>query len=369
LNIVDKVEDTVNEIRGSENGQSNYAIRGTEKHLLRGTSTRKQELESYCEHPKTFMIRMEDVIGSCNESNFKIHNHALYTELSQLYNSYSSLSNSNSQAPIRIPPPQPTQPFPFSLIVEQDPCPILLEHIQDLKDSWNQYHNDVREPERKLVRNLSTLIDHSRWEFEQDLKDKRSKLWDSWEKIKEVFRPRIGDLDPVTRQLIHSELYPRITPLDLLKLLPTINSKAIGDIIGGFGVLLTMEQQATRIARYHKQYHNKEGRANRELHKLELLSELDNKGHENWIPSEKPEWLLFEIEMDLLVRKLQAQVADKMICPDGNKNALVQLNMGEGKTSVIVPLVLLALSNSTQLARVTVLKSLYQMNRKALTNK
>ena len=46
--------------------------------------------------------------------------------------------------------------------------------------------------------------------------------------------------------------------------------------------------------------------------------------------------------------------------PDSGRNALLQLNMGEGKSSVIVPLVSSALADGKQLVRIVVLKPLAQ---------
>ena len=47
-----------------------------------------------------------------------------------------------------------------------------------------------------------------------------------------------------------------------------------------------------------------------------------------------------------------------MTTPSSGQNTLVQLNMGEGKSSVIMPMVAAALSDGNQLVRVVVLKSL-----------
>ena len=58
-----------------------------------------------------------------------------------------------------------------------------------------------------------------------------------------------------------------------------------------------------------------------------------------WKPRYYPTWLLFEIENNLSIRPIQAKVAIKMINPENNRNSLMQLNMGEGKTAVIAPIV------------------------------
>lgn len=106
-----------------------------------------------------------------------------------------------------------------------------------------------------------------------------------------------------------------------------------------------------------------------------LSAELENIGRVGWEMSSWPEWLLIEIENDLLIRPNQAQVALEMLSPSSSSNSLTQLNMvqcstfqscdtmltplqGEGKSSVIVPLVAVAIANGSRLSRVIVLKSL-----------
>lgn len=88
----------------------------------------------------------------------------------------------------------------------------------------------------------------------------------------------------------------------------------------------------------------------------DLVNELRNPGHQNWDPAEHPESLLMEIESGFLVRPVQAQVTAQMQNPPDGNNAVMQLNMGEGKSSVIVPIVAAALANGEQLLRVIVAK-------------
>ncbi|CAN0036131.1 unnamed protein product, partial [Scytosiphon promiscuus] len=57
-----------------------------------------------------------------------------------------------------------------------------------------------------------------------------------------------------------------------------------------------------------------------------------------WNPSVYPTWLAFEVDSGLQIRPRQAEVALHMI---DNPGDIVQLNMGEGKTRVILPLLLL----------------------------
>mmetsp|Transcript_4603 Transcript_4603/g.8059 ORF Transcript_4603/g.8059 Transcript_4603/m.8059 type:complete len:2725 (+) Transcript_4603:140-8314(+) len=53
----------------------------------------------------------------------------------------------------------------------------------------------------------------------------------------------------------------------------------------------------------------------------------------------KPEWLVFEVENDLLIRPEQVQVAEQLI--DSTENIVTQLRVGLGKTRVILPMLAL----------------------------
>lgn len=67
---------------------------------------------------------------------------------------------------------------------------------------------------------------------------------------------------------------------------------------------------------------------------------------------------MLQIDGNFLARSIQLDVAHKMISPDSNKNSVLQLNMGEGKSSVIVPMIAASLADGHSLARVIILKSL-----------
>ncbi|KAF6789323.1 hypothetical protein CMUS01_16344, partial [Colletotrichum musicola] len=83
-----------------------------------------------------------------------------------------------------------------------------------------------------------------------------------------------------------------------------------------------------------------------------LENELRNPGHTNWTPLKYPDTLLLEVDSDMMVREVQESIAAKMRDPPSGKNAVMQLNMGEGKSAVIVPIVAAALADGSALARV-----------------
>ena len=58
------------------------------------------------------------------------------------------------------------------------------------------------------------------------------------------------------------------------------------------------------------------------------------------------------------MRQLQLDIAREMISPSCGRSASFQLNMGEGKSSVIVPFVAASLADGSNLARIVTLKPL-----------
>ena len=72
----------------------------------------------------------------------------------------------------------------------------------------------------------------------------------------------------------------------------------------------------------------------------ELERELQEIGRK-WNVRQHPQWLVFEVQQRLQIRHVQYAVAQELIHTPG---AIVQLNMGEGKTRVILPLLVLSLS-------------------------
>ncbi|KAH7361363.1 hypothetical protein BKA66DRAFT_444744 [Pyrenochaeta sp. MPI-SDFR-AT-0127] len=153
--------------------------------------------------------------------------------------------------------------------------------------------------------------------------------------------------DVVQRILFEAGFLPTVSPLFLLQQLKNSSwsnlSSPWKDAIINHGLALAALQKAKRLIRSQDD-------------PIELLRELENVGHEDWRPHDYPEWLLMECESDITIRQVQQQVAQNMIHPPGNDNAVMQLNMGEGKSSVIVPIVASALGNGQKLVRIIVAK-------------
>ena len=159
--------------------------------------------------------------------------------------------------------------------------------------------------------------------------------------------PRVGS----SELLKSAGLWPRITPTSLLGLLARPTATAIcpklKKTLVDYGLAIARFQKASRLHILATIGNDKE-----------LAKEEANTGHQGWDPMEYPDWLLLEIENNLLVRPIQATIALRMINPPSGGSSVLQLNMGEGKSSVIVPMASAALADGQKLVRVVVLKPL-----------
>ncbi|EMR61770.1 putative very large low complexity protein [Eutypa lata UCREL1] len=163
--------------------------------------------------------------------------------------------------------------------------------------------------------------------------------------------------DGPTQGLQH---WPRLSPRFFLQRLArhwwATLSDDWKDYIVRYGVALTQMQRAGRMLGAIRNH-------------PALMNELRNPGHTNWSPSQYPESLLLEVESGIMIREAQEQIGANMRNPPSPENVVenvaMQLNMGEGKSSVIVPREAAALANGSQLVRVIVAKpqskQMYQM--------
>ena len=154
-----------------------------------------------------------------------------------------------------------------------------------------------------------------------------------------------------TRQIAcRARMWPRLSTISLLQCLARGKVASLRDdwksCLTEYGVAISNLQRAQRLLTCL-------GKA------PELLSELANPGHQGWDPFHDTDWLLFEIENNILIRQVQAQIAQEMMSPSSGANSILQLNMGEGKSSVIVPIVAAALADGKRLVRVVVLRPLW----------
>ena len=162
-----------------------------------------------------------------------------------------------------------------------------------------------------------------------------------------------------------SQHWPRMSPSLLLQYLAHDQRNELPGAwkirIVKYGVALTALQQASRLLQLYASW-EKSGRSRQAVtsdsgsEAIDLLNELRNPGHTNWRPRDYPEYLLMEVESGIMIREVQQQIASEMREPSVSGNAVMQLNMGEGKSTVITPMVAAALADGTQLVRVVVAK-------------
>ncbi|KAH7176975.1 hypothetical protein EDB81DRAFT_898494, partial [Dactylonectria macrodidyma] len=144
-----------------------------------------------------------------------------------------------------------------------------------------------------------------------------------------------------------TKFWPRASPILFLQQLRKTSWSTLSESwrksIVAYGNAITALQQAKRLLGCQD-------------NKVDLLRELQNLENNRKNTFEHPEWLLLECESGIIIRDVQTQIAQEMINPPENKNSVMQLNMGEGKSSVIVPIVATTLGNGKQLVRVIVAK-------------
>ncbi|ESK95832.1 hypothetical protein Moror_12444 [Moniliophthora roreri MCA 2997] len=185
--------------------------------------------------------------------------------------------------------------------------------------------------EAVLVAKLNADVSSSRQLFDIVLSEIRSTL-----------SPRSGA--EVAASL--SGLWPRLTVASLLEKLPSACENRW---------LCALQQLARSILLFQR---------SRRLQRLYSLPGKEDFWKEMETPPtiigeiEDSDWLLMQVDGDFLVRPVQLHVAHEMIAPAKCENTLLQLNMGEGKSAVIVPMVAATLADGTKLPRILVLRSL-----------
>ncbi|CAE6507523.1 unnamed protein product [Rhizoctonia solani] len=158
--------------------------------------------------------------------------------------------------------------------------------------------------------------------------------------------------------------WPRITPRTILQQL-TLRNRPYLDLLPkwkneliGYAQVFAAYQRSHRLMSLAKSENTEE-----------FYKELDLASGESDPGSGDPDWLLVQIDGNFGARAVQRRVAQAMISPSSDSNTVLQLNMGEGKSSVIVPIIASALSDSSRLVRVVVLKPLWRQMFELLVNR
>ncbi|EPS45484.1 hypothetical protein H072_529 [Dactylellina haptotyla CBS 200.50] len=177
---------------------------------------------------------------------------------------------------------------------------------------------------------------------------------DTQANVEGIYNKISGALSPISKSeesLWFAGLWPTISKIDILQQLRLSNrgglttewTKAMVDL----GKAITWQQRAERLSQLH-----------RDSLKQEFQREAQNEGRQNWDANECLDWLLLEIDSGMMIRPVQAEIGLKMMDDTENQNAVMQLNMGEGKSAIILPAAVAALADSRKLVRSIVLKPL-----------
>ncbi|KAH6961733.1 hypothetical protein BKA56DRAFT_647758 [Ilyonectria sp. MPI-CAGE-AT-0026] len=249
-------------------------------------------------------------------------------------------------------PPSPT-PVPDSLLeglcqaTSTNPGPTArLSNVLDFLDrkaKLDYEHHYLRE----LRQSLASLKGHAGHElngdrastcavlFREHLKQCERRAKSVYESLMDAVDQNLKDLPEALQRIVGDAGFrPRISPIFFLQQLRNSRwsqlSSAWQDAIAEYGLAITALQQAKRLIRFQND---------------------PGAGHKGWNPHEHS-------ECEIMIREVQQQIAQQMIQPPDNENSVMQLNMGEGKSSVIVPIVATALGDGSKLPQA---KQLYQM--------
>jgi Protein of unknown function (DUF3638) len=164
---------------------------------------------------------------------------------------------------------------------------------------------------------------------------------DSWESFwllqlnycRQYFDHISSCLSPTTNvaQLMHMVgIWPDISPYSLLRTLSRQRRQRLSQVwisqLINYATAIHDAKRAARVFQHARQ--GGEARSSMALLEKELQYERV------WNPLEHPDWLLVEIDGNISIRASQAEMAKAMLQPAKNRNAIMQLNMGEGKSSV-----------------------------------
>ncbi|KAF9235916.1 hypothetical protein BU15DRAFT_64461 [Melanogaster broomeanus] len=239
----------------------------------------------------------------------------------------------------------------------------LIDGLRDNAQSCFQekYAEDLRLSEKALCNQpclaIPESIPHAIEELGRRYIQIRGKYLQYFEVLKQPLNPRSTKEHTVSQ----AGQWPRITKKTMLQSLASTSLIALPDdwrVCLTTFALLGLELQRCRRLVLHAVKNSKE----------ELFKEMMNEGCDGWEAHLHPDWLLIQaprthptiIQLDgnFLVRRVQAEIAFQMISPKPVQNTAMQLNMGEGKSSVIVPISVSTLANGCQLVRVIVPKAL-----------
>ncbi|CAE6503402.1 unnamed protein product [Rhizoctonia solani] len=365
---------------------------------------------SNSEHSRWFNVdscikSTREYFSSC-AWNIKMRNHLWELErvLASRSTSAGTTFASNHQRPVDLPVASRKLGDPWSVLnifslmqarSTSDPTDIRLfskfsVHVNWTSTDTSRLRNlfaEFQQSQSTLNRQYASDLDESRRELESKPSISRPQALSSGTmselgKIRELCKNNIDSAlhqissaispqNDIERVILVSGVWPRISSRTALHQLALRNRPQLDslphwkDELVGYAQVFADYQRSQRLISLAKSQNTEEF-----YKELDLASSKDDPGLDD------PDWLLIQaraippyIDGNFGARTVQRQVAKEMISPSSRSNTALQLNMGEGKSSVIVPIISASLADSSRLVRVVVLKPLWRQMFDLLVNR
>jgi hypothetical protein len=247
-----------------------------------------------------------------------------------------------------------------------------LQELQDMVDDirgqsvvHQQYATDLDKSIAAMKRNATALearlqVPDRRILIEK-AREMQAYLTDFVSQIRKLLQP---DHD-FEQGLLTSGIWPKVNELTLLQLLSIAYRPEVP--APWLRVLFSFAREITSLQRLQRLE-----RALATNDQFAIQGELANHAHKLWPVEQWPDWLLLEIQNNILIRKVQVDVAEEIM---KDENGFVQFQMGQGKSSIVIPvtsssmvvpfqklttlqMVVTSLASGPALVRVVVLKPL-----------
>ncbi|CAH0380841.1 unnamed protein product [Bemisia tabaci] len=238
------------------------------------------------------------------------------------------------------------------------------QFCKELKASWMIYHNETQLSYSWLNPQCQGKLENTLQMKHQEICQRAQIIWGI---ISEQLKQRPNSesdnyfaLRWHTGQVLH---YHKGDVLQLLvepHKLATYNPDCFDKhdyIIQKLLLYVSLEIQASKINRDLALIEQSK-KSGSEVEQFSILQSLVSslKEHINPASFRYPHWFLFQFENEIIVRENQCELIESML--KGKEKAMYQLNMGEGKSSVILPLLCSNLANGEQILRINVLSAL-----------
>ncbi|KAI3088280.1 hypothetical protein CBS147353_187 [Aspergillus niger] len=224
-------------------------------------------------------------------------------------------------------------------------CSVRSTYGQDLQLSIDALRKKDERPMDPLAADDSYSVGMAK--YDNEIRNARTAV----RRIYDLIYEKLSARDTRGLWLQHGNIWPCITPRTILQQLRTTTPIAfeprMKQALISYGLAIVNLQRLVRM---------QELFAKHDLSRLE--QEQRSPSHASWDYMEYPDWILLEIDANMQIRQEQVTVAQQMVAPTSGSNSVLQMNMGQGKTSVIMPMVACALANCDNLVRLLVPKAL-----------